>query len=634
MTRKEVGLSWVFTALLLSVAASAIAQSSISGTVKDNSDAVLPGVTVKIASPVMIEGSRETMTDGSGQYRFVDLRPGAYSITYTLEGFATVERSAYQLLTDFNARLDVKMKVGTLAETITVTGAAPIVDVQSADHVAVLDRDAIDNMPVTKTTWGLGQLVLGVSLSAPDVGGSASGMPTYMSMRAGSVGSNNNTLMVDGMVLNALSGNGSVQPYVNEANFQEMSYQTAGIDAERSGGGVVVNLIPKEGGNRFSGTAAAIYRPGELQGDNYSERFQLWGLPKDRNGDPAINRVERISDLSITEGGPIKRDKLWFFVSARDLQPVNTVPNTFFDDGTQGVDDNYSRNAAVRLTYQVSPKHKFSTYYERTFWYRGHAMSPNDDPETTAQVWSSPNFATMSAKYTGTLSSKLLIDGGFAQNTEYYRINYQPEDAASNKILPYTTGDVPGATTFGDLCCGDGLHKEPWTPAWFAYAPHSATGGFAGVAKAAPTPYIQFPLSQSYQGSVSYVTGQHHAKLGFSLKKGKFLQSGDVNAHLGQTYPTGSRDENFNVIFPTGTLPAAQFSSLFPTSSSFPFTATSRPCHPTTPIGAITAAAIASGAATQCRAVINNFPLEYSTTLNHDLGIFLQDSYLSSTLGS
>ena len=263
-----------------------------------------------------------------------------YTIKFALEGFATIERTGFQLQSDLNARVDQQMKVGTLNETITVTGAAPIVDVQSASHVALLDRDSLDNVPNSKTIWGLGQLIVGVALSAPDVGGSASGMPTYMSMRGGAVGANNNTLMVDGMVLNALSGNGAVPPWVNDANFQEVTYQTAGIGADRSGGGVVVNMVPKEGGNRFSGNGSGAYRPGELQGDNYTERFKVWGLPLAK-GEPAINRVVRISDFSVGQGGPLQRDKLWFFVAARDQQPINTVPNTFLDDGSQGVDDNY-----------------------------------------------------------------------------------------------------------------------------------------------------------------------------------------------------------------------------------------------------------------------------------------------------
>jgi hypothetical protein len=515
-----------------------------------------------------------------------------YSVKFTLTGFQTVERSASQLLSDFNARIDAEMKVGAMEETITVTGAAPIVDVQSAAHVAVLDRDAIDNIPTAKTIQGIGQLILGVSLNAPDVGGSAGAMQTYMSMRGGAVSAANNTVMVDGMVINGLMLDGAVQTYTNDADFQEMTYQTAGIGAERSGGGITLNLVPKEGGNRFSGSSAAIYRPGELQGDNYTQRFKDWGLPVDKNGDPAINRVERISDLNISQGGPIQRDKLWFFTSGRDFQPINTVPQTFLDDGTQGVDDNYIRQANVRLTYQVSPRHKVGAFYERVFKWRGHDMGAFDDPETVALVWTSPNYSTASVKYTGTLSSRLLVEAGYSQNVEYYRNLFQP-----------------------------GIEKERFSPEWYANASHTATGGATGVAPGGTVG--QFPLSKVYQGSASYVTGTHHAKVGVTLRTGVFEHSGAGNADLSQGYPTFARiaDENYNIYFPTSTLSAARFEQLFPAAQNPTLRAADGgPCSRGNPVApAVTLST--------CTATIRNSPRLYGETLNNDLGIFVQDSF-------
>jgi len=602
MKPRSVRIACLVFGSLLALPMAARAQSTIAGTVKDTSGGVLPGVTVEVSSPALIEGTKSAITDGGGAYRIVDLRPGIYTVKFSLTGFATVERSAFQLLSDFNARIDAEMKVGSLTETITVTGAAPIVDVQSAARVAVLDREAIDNVPTSKTIQGLGQLILGVSLSAPDVGGTAGAMQTYMSLRGGAVSAAQNTVMVDGMIINGFQANGAVQTYTNDADYQEMTYQTAGIGAERSSGGVTLNMVPNEGGNRFSGSAAAAYRPGEVQGDNYSQRFKDWALPRDKNGDPAINRVERISDLNLSEGGPLQRDKLWFFASGRDFQPINTVPQTFLDDGTQGIDDNYIRNATLRLTYQLSPRHKLGAYYSRVFKWRGHDMNPLADPETVANYWTSPNYSTMSAKYTGTISSRLLVEGGFSQNAEYFRVDYQHEDAATN------------IATYGNLCCGNGIGKEFQSPAWYAYAGHTTIGGGgSGVAAAPPVTYIQFPLSKVWQGSVSYVTGAHHAKAGLSLKTGRFVQAGDSNAELSQSYPTSLRDENYNVAFPTSLLSDADFAAKFGPGTLANYS--TRPCHPT------------NGTATLCRVNLTNQPLVYSTTLNHDLGIYVQDSF-------
>ena len=156
------------------------------------------------------------------------------------------------------------MKVGAIEETITVTSPSPIVDVQSAAHTQVLDRESIDNLPTGRTIQGIGQMIVGVSLSLPDVGGSRAAMQTYMSVRGNSAA--NNTVMVDGMVVNGLEANGAVQSYFNDAMSQEMSYQTSGIDASVSSGGVKLNMIPKDGGNRFSGAAQLLVSAGCVAG--------------------------------------------------------------------------------------------------------------------------------------------------------------------------------------------------------------------------------------------------------------------------------------------------------------------------------------------------------------------------------
>ena len=124
---------WVGFLVLTVVLAPALAhaQASITGIVKDSSGAVLPGVTVEAASPELIEKVRTAVTDGSGQYRIVDLRPGAYSVTFTLTGFNTVKREGIELTGTFTSTVNADLRVGSLEETITVTGESPIVDVQS-----------------------------------------------------------------------------------------------------------------------------------------------------------------------------------------------------------------------------------------------------------------------------------------------------------------------------------------------------------------------------------------------------------------------------------------------------------------------------------------------------------------------
>ena len=138
-------------ACLVMLPASAYAQASITGVVKDTSGAVLPGVTVEASSPVLIEKTREAVTDSSGLYRIVDLRPGTYSMTFTLPGFITVKRDGVELTGTFTATINADLKVGGVAETITVTGETPVVDVQSAKRETVLKGDVIEERSRART---------------------------------------------------------------------------------------------------------------------------------------------------------------------------------------------------------------------------------------------------------------------------------------------------------------------------------------------------------------------------------------------------------------------------------------------------------------------------------------------------
>src|ERR687892_740516 len=151
--RKLIPLACFALILLVFAPASAQAQATIAGQVKDSSGAVLPGVTVEAASPALIEKVRSVVTDGTGQYRIVDLRPGSYTVTFTLPGFNTVKREGVELTGTFTAAIDAEMRVGALEETITVTGESPIVDVQSATKQRVIDREVIDSIPTSRMAF-------------------------------------------------------------------------------------------------------------------------------------------------------------------------------------------------------------------------------------------------------------------------------------------------------------------------------------------------------------------------------------------------------------------------------------------------------------------------------------------------
>ena len=493
-------------ALLLS--STAYAQSSIVGVVKDTSGAAMPGVTVEAASDVLIEKVKSAISDANGNYRIADLRPGTYSVTFTLTGFKTFRRDALQLPSEFTATLNAELGVGALEETITVTGASPVVDVTSAAKTAVLDREAMDLIPTGRSIQGLGQLVLGVSLSLPDTGGARAMQQTYMSTHGMSAA--NVTVLVDGQMTNGLQGDGAIQSYYNDAMNAEMSYQTAGIGAENSSGGVRLNMIPREGGNRFSGDFKIASRPGSWQSNNLTDRHVARGLR-------AGNAVDRIIDYTVAVGGPIKKDKLWFFSSGRYYSVNNFIANTFMDDGSQGIDDQFIKSGLARLTWQVSPRNKISGYFDEIDKYRGHDMQANYDPETAATVWNSPAYHTTAIKWTSPVTGSLFLEAGWSNNTEYYTNEYQ-----------------------------EGIERPRGSAEWFANAAHNELD-LGGYTKAGPTNTTESPIAFYWTASATWVKGNHTIKFGANNRQGTFKHSRQANADLTQQYRSSSTGVRWSV---------------------------------------------------------------------------------------
>src|SRR5919201_5714701 len=247
--RTTVRIGLVFSVLIL-LATAARAQSAISGTVKDTSGAVLPGVTVEASSPVLIEKVRTVVTDGEGRYTIVDLRPGTYLVTFSLGGFSTLRREGVELPANFTATINADLRVGALEESVTVTGASPIVDVQSTQRTQVLNRELLDSLPTARNYSGLAALMPGVRMSNTDVGGNQQMEQIYMTVHGSR--QTDTTVQVDGLNMNSLMNDGQVQAYYSDAANAEVSYQTSGAGADISGGGVRINMIPREGGTRFS----------------------------------------------------------------------------------------------------------------------------------------------------------------------------------------------------------------------------------------------------------------------------------------------------------------------------------------------------------------------------------------------
>lgn len=486
----------------------ALAQSAITGVVRDTSGAVLPGVTVEAASEALIEGTRTTVTDDQGLYRLVDLRPGSYTVTFSLPGFNSFKRDGLQLAAEFTATINAELRVGTLEETVTVTGAAPVVDVTTAARAQVLDREAIDSIPTGRSIQGMAQLVPGVSLNLPDTGGARAMQQTYMSTRGMTTA--NTTMLVDGLMVNGLQGDGAIQSYFNDAMNQEVSIQVSGISADTSAGGVRMNMIPRDGGNRLSGDYKVAYRPGDWQSSNLTDRHVERGLS-------AGNAIDRIFDTTLAIGGPIKRNRLWFFVTGRYFSVNNFIANTVQDDGSRGLDDQYIKSGLARLTWQISDRNKLAAYFDEIDKYRGHDMQSNEDPETAALQWFSPAYHTAALKYTSTLSNAMLLEAGYSRNLEYYTNSYRP-----------------------------GVEQPRGTAAWFAGASR-LENDLGGRMTAATAQNTQSPERHALQASLTYLWGAHNFKAGVQYTWGDFWHTVDANADLTQQYRSNSTRVRFSV---------------------------------------------------------------------------------------
>ena len=505
---------WLFAAALLCLAPSvARAQSTFTGIVKDASGAVLPGVTVEVSSPVLIEKVRSAVTDENGSYRVTDLRPGLYTITFALPGFATVRRDQIELPSDFSMVINSELKVGALEEVLTVTGSSPIVDVSSTTKSQVLNREALDAIPTGRTIQAMGQLITGVSLNQPDIGGSKAMQQTYMS--AHGAGSSQTTVQVDGLLMNGIDVDGAVQNYFNSSMSQEMVYTTSGASADVAGGGVRLNMIPRDGGNTFSGSLFLGFQNESFQSNNLTDSLITRGL-KSTDG------IGKLFNTEGALGGPIMKDRLWFFGSARNFV-LDTLPaNTFYGiEGTgtptsapqpsteKAVDPQSIRSVQLRFTWQISDRNKLAVYNDRLAKNRGSAMTAGFDPRTAGIVWNSPIYTTASVKFTSAVSSRIFLEAGASTNYERYNTLYQP-----------------------------GLSKEPFSSDWYTVI-NKSDSGRGTQWNAGATNQGMYPDRFAAMTALSYVSGTHTVKIGLQDTWGRYRQFRSANGDIRAVFLNG-----------------------------------------------------------------------------------------------
>lgn len=473
----------------LAVPSAAVAQATIAGVVRDSSGGILPGATVEAASPALIEKVRSVVTDGSGQYRIVDLRPGVYSVTFSLAGFGAVKRDGVELTGSFTATVNAELRVGTLAETITVTGQSPTVDVQGTNQQAVLSAEILAALPTGRSAAAVAVLIPGIqslvsargSANPMDVGGVGALSNTYLTIH----GSNylDQRMSVDGMQVRNILGPGNANNFAPDmASTQEVTIDIAAGSVDQFTGGVRVNFIPKEGGNTFRGSFFATGANKSFQADNITDELRARGLT-------APNALSRQYDVNPTVGGPLLRDRLWFYAGARWQSNENYLAGMYENLNAGQADKwtyvpDFSRQALfsttdkgvnTRLTFQASGRNKVSVYYHRSdrFWQDGR---PNFSPDAFSFT-EFPGKQLVMGSWSSPVTSRLLLEArgmSFADNQQSQR---EPQLIQAVE----QGGPFPGITYRG----------SGWSR-------------------------TDQPNIYELQGTVSYVTGTHALKVGIS----------------------------------------------------------------------------------------------------------------------
>src|SRR5688572_16543530 len=482
-------------------AAQAVGTATIAGTVTDSSGAVLPGVTVEATSPALIEGARSVTTNEAGRYSIVNLRPGTYTVTFSLAGFSTAKRQDIELTSDFTANVTSQLAPGAVQETVTVQGRSPVIDVQSVATARVYTREVVDALPTERTPNA-------VLFTIP---GTQAGSFGLFSFR----GTADSLTMVDGMRMTYLlgAGPGSTSAPTNSNMFQEFSFSTNIDSAEVGQPGMRINLVPRDGGDQFHTTVFSKYTRGDWQSDNIDDALRTQGVTA-----PAETRKQW--DVNPSAGGPISSDRLWYYFTYQNTGQETVQTGSFFDadplpyryvanTSQPGSSQVRNNSIAPRLTWQADSSNKIAGYYERfrqrtPFFYNTQirlsntsAPAPNP-PEATHDA--TTNGDSGGARWTRTQGSRLLfettVSGSVRNNYNDYR-----DGAAGWSARNLEDPGLPpvGSTTYviGEVSTNQLLNV--------------ANNSAANLSK-----------SIEVRSSATYVTGSHSLKVGGSFFRGTY----------------------------------------------------------------------------------------------------------------
>jgi hypothetical protein len=491
----------VVAAALVILATPAVvwAQASIAGIVKDTSGAFLPGVTVEASSPALIEKVRTAVSDGTGQYRIENLRPGLYTVKFVLTGFSTVSREGVEVSGSATVSINADMRVGSLEETITVTGESPTVDLQSSQRTAVLTNEVIKAIPTAGSYNALLVLVPGLLGGQQDVSTGPCNSCTFSAhgtllSLGGNRANTDGRLLVDGISI-AVPQAGGTNYLTDTRNAQEITFVVSGSMGEVESGGPVMNIIPRSGGNTLSGNGYVAWANGDLQSSNLSDELRALRITPS----PLIKNY----DLSAAAGGPLQRDRVWFFGTLRGQGNSNYITNMYYnknagdpnkwlyepDLSRQAFNDKTWHNASGRITMQVTPRNKV-----HVFWDEQKVCTKCENGGNYANATTSPEangygdlhpMRFQQATWTSPVNNKLLLEGGFGYFFSRWggRAKQDPNTESLVRVIEQCSAGCPANGNIPNLMYrsqttdlfSDGRNKNI-TTTWRATAAY-VTGG-------------------------------------------------------------------------------------------------------------------------------------------------------------
>lgn len=424
--------------LIVPAAVSAQTQTgTITGIVTDEQNALLPGVTVTLSGTPLLR-PQTTVTSDRGIYTFIALPPGTYLVKFDLQGFATVERADIPVRVAEVTTVNQSLSVAGVAENVTVTGESPAVDTKSTSRGTNFDTELLENIPQAREIWSTVEQVPGATMSKFNVGGAESAQQSAMQVHGSAPGQQE--YAINGLKLNWPGGNGGATAfYFDHDSFAEINIMTNGAPAEVGTGGVYMNMVTKSGGNILSGGAAMFWEDDSFQGDNVTDELRQQGA---RNGNP----INYIYDFNANVGGPVQRDRIWFYSSFRRFDINTEVLGITRPDGSAAEDVNHQSNWVGKLTAQLNDANKVSGEYNFNYQNRFFRRPTNDLVEEKAS-WRQIEPAWIGQmQWTSLLSQKLFLDARYGYLHLVFPLRYQPEvgpnDLARQDIIRQTLRDA------------------------------------------------------------------------------------------------------------------------------------------------------------------------------------------------